>query len=394
MIPAVDPIDVDPIDVGKRMQAHAGNSLGFAVDSTLPASLTAQVAQGLREAIRKGVLKVGEPLPSREALAQRLGVSECVVRAALRDLAADRLVVGKPRRGHVVLAVPQERRARLVLDIETANLGSFCSHISVMACAHAIQRQGHRVLSVVLGTDARETPYLRPLQEALQLRPDMAVVRVASSRRALVTRLLASCGCPYATVTLGKLTRSPGRFAGNLCHNVDDAISDLVAACVRMGVRSALQVDFGVDTYIRADLAFEQAGVFVERLSVPLVGNRSLDDIAQAACAATERRLALGTLPDVFYVSDDYLAQGVCEAFRRRKIACPRDTRLVVYANRGSGLFPFGDLARIEFDPSRDGREIARCVLAWLETGTLGRYDNPHRFVSGRSFLNMPYFGS
>ena len=133
MIPAVDPIDVDPIDVGKLMQAHAGNSLGFAVDSTLPASLTAQVAQGLREAIRKGVLKVGEPLPPREALAQRLGVSECVVRAALRDLAADRLVVGKPRRGHVVLAVPQERRARLVLDIETANLGSFCSHISVMA---------------------------------------------------------------------------------------------------------------------------------------------------------------------------------------------------------------------------------------------------------------------
>ena len=55
---------------------------------------------------------------------------------------------------------------------------------------------------------------------------------------------------------------------------------------------------------------------------------------------------------------------------------------------------PSGDLARIEFDPSRDGREIARCVLAWLETGTLGRYDNPHRFVNGRSFLNMPYFGS
>ena len=368
------------------MQSHIEKSLGFSVDSRRPASLTTQVAQGLREAIRSGVLKVGSALPSRAALAQVLGVSECVVRAALRDLAADRLVAGKPRRGHVVLAVPQERRPRLVLDIETATLGSFCSHISAMACAHAIQRRGHRVLSVVLGADARDTPYLRPLQEALQLRPDMAVVRVASSRRALVTHLLASCGCPYATVTLGNLTRSPGRFAGNLCHNVDDAISDLAAACVQAGVRSALQVDFGVDTYIRADQAFARAGVFVERLSVPLAGNRSLDDIAEAACAATERRIAHGTLPDVFYVSDDYLAQGVREAFRRRGIACPRDTRLVVYANRGSGLFPFGDLARIEFDPCRDGREIARCVLAWLETGTLGRYDNPHRFVNGRSF--------
>ena len=68
----------------------------------------------------------------------------------------------------------------------------------------------------------------------------------------------------------------------------------LPLAARRAGVRSVLQVDFGVDTYIRADLAFEQAGVFVERLSVPLVGNRSLDDIAQAACAATERRPGAG----------------------------------------------------------------------------------------------------
>lgn len=119
---------------------------------------------------------------------------------------------------------------------------------------------------------------------------------------------------------------------------------------------------------------------------MPLSVNASLDDIAEAARVATERRVAHGTLPDVVYVSDDYLAQGVCEAFRRRGIACPRDTRLVVYANKGSGLFPFGDLARIEFDPYEDGREIARCLLAWLRTGTLGRYDNPHRFVTGRSF--------
>ena len=64
----------------------------------------------------------------------------------------------------------------------------------------------------------------------------------------------------------------------------------LPLAARRAGVRSVLQVDFGVDTYVRADHVFERAGVFVERLSVPLVGNRSLDDIAQAACAATERR--------------------------------------------------------------------------------------------------------
>ena len=168
----------------------------------------------------------------------------------------------------------------------------------------------------------------------------------------------------------------------------------LPLAARRAGVRSVLQVDFGVDTYVRADHVFERAGVFVERLSVPLAENHSLDDIAEAARVATERRIRRGSLPDAVYVSDDYLAHGVCEAFRRRGISCPRETRLVVYANKGSGMFPFGDLARVEFDPFRDGREIARCALAWLRTGTLGRYDNPHRFVNGRSFLNMPYFGS
>lgn len=356
------------------------------VDPNRPESLTAQVAQTLREMIRGGVLAVGASLPSRAALSRSFKVSECVVRAALRDLAADRLVAGKPRRGHVVLAVPREDRPRLVLDVSTENLGSFSSRISTVECARAIFKSGNRVLPVVLGADARETPYLSPLQEALRQRPDLVVVRVSSSRRAVVTGLLASCGCPYATLTLGNRARSPGRFAGNLCHNVDDAISDMVAACVRMGVRSALQVDFGVDTYVRADPAFAHVGVFVERLSVPLSVNASLDDIAEAARVVTERRVAHGTLPDVVYVSDDYLAQGVCEAFRRRGIACPRDTRLVVYANKGSGLFPFGDLARIEFDPYEDGREIARCLLAWLRTGTLGRYDNPHRFVTGRSF--------
>lgn len=181
------------------------------VDPNRPESLTAQVAQTLREMIRSGVLAVGASLPSRAALSRSFKVSECVVRAALRDLAADRLVAGKPRRGHVVLAVPREDRPRLVLDVSTENLGSFSSRISTVECARAIFKSGNRVLPVVLGADARETPYLSPLQEALRQRPDLVVVRVSSSRRAVVTGLLASCGCPYATLALGNRARSPGR---------------------------------------------------------------------------------------------------------------------------------------------------------------------------------------
>lgn len=360
--------------------------LAFKVGLQKPGSLTAQVALGLKNAIRSGRLKVGDTLPSRAVLSKSLGVSESVIRAALRELTADRYVVGRPRRGHVVMAVPSEKRKRLVLDVSTENLGSYSSRISTEECARLIRKDGHVVQSVVLGVDARGTAYLQPLQEALRLRPDLVLVRVTSGRRKVVNGLLASSGCPYVTLTMGKVSRSPGRFMGNLRHNTDDAVSCMVAAAVRVGVKSVLQVDFGSDAYASAVTAFKRQRISVERLSLSLAPNRTLDDIVDAARVAVEKWVDRNCLPDLVYASDDYLSLGVCEAFKRKGIACPRDVRFVAYANKGSGLFPFGDKARIEFDPLKGGQEAARCLLACLDGGVLGRYDNPHRFIGGKSF--------
>ena len=94
-------------------------------------------------------------------LAARRAVVLTLLASASRNRPRTRRSHPSPRRRmQTRRAVPQERRQMLVLDVETANLGSFCSRISMVECAHAIQRQGHRVLSVVLGADSRETPYL------------------------------------------------------------------------------------------------------------------------------------------------------------------------------------------------------------------------------------------
>ena len=360
--------------------------LVFKVDPQRPCSLTAQVALGLKNAICTGRLKVGDSLPPRAVLSKNLGVSESVIRAALRELTADRIVVGRPRRGHVVTSIPSEKRKRLILDVSTENLGSYSSRISTEECARLIRKNGHAVQPVVLGVDARNTAYLRPLQEALRLRPDLVLVRVTSTRRKVVDGLLASYGCPYVTLTMGKISRSPGRFEGNLRHNTDDAVSCMAAAAVQAGVKSVLQVDFGDDAYASAVTAFRRQRISVERLSLSLAPNQTLDDIVDSARIAVEGWLDHNCRPDLVYASDDYLSLGVCEALRHKGLECPRDVRLVVYANRGSGLFPFGDKARIEFDPLKSGQETARCLLEWMETGVLGCYDNPHRFIRGKSF--------
>ena len=160
----------------------------------------------------------------------------------------------------------------------------------------------------------------------------------------------------------------------------------MVNRCVVRRVRSALQVDFGKDTYADATPAFRTHGIFAERLSIPLVRCRDLDDVVAHAERALEKRIASDALPDIIFAADDYLSLGVIAALRRRRIEPPRDVGLVVYANRGSGLFTGDEYARIEFDPFADGREIARCIAGYFESGSFARYDNPLAYLCGKSF--------
>lgn len=370
-----------------RYTDGSGWLLPFAIDGSRSETLTSQVAVGLRQAIGSGFFKVGCALPSRQAIAAELGVSECVVRAALQTLVSDRLVCGgRPRIGFRVQALPRIVSKKLVLDVSTENGGAYSSRVSTVECLRRIVAGGHVARQVVLGADARGTPYLKPLKEALAQSPDFVIVRTTASRRQVVVRMVAERGCPYATITLGRTGRSPGRFAGNLALDPTQALSNMADDCLRAGVRSVLQVDFGPDTYVDAEPVLSDRGVFVERLCVPLAGIKSLDEVVAAACDSLNRRLRRGGVPDLVFATDDYLSLGVREALRRNRLEPPRDVRLVVYDNVGSGLFPFGDLARIEFDPKCDGREIGRCVVEWLNTGTLGVYASSFAYRCGASF--------
>jgi len=359
----------------------------FTIDPNSSQTLTRQVVCGIKRSISEGYYQVGDSLPPRNVLSRSLGVSECVVRAALKELTVDGLVAGRPRRGFVITSAHTEKRRRFVLDISTENLGAFSSCVSTAECDRMLIKAGCRVLPIVLGVDSKETSYLQPLKEALQQAPDLAVVRVAASRRRVVTGLLATFACPYVTLTLGNRSCSPGRYVGNISFSTSEALDTMACACVKQGVRSVLQIDFGDDTYVSAVSALKRKGVCVERLSVRVVGNGTLDEIAIHACAKLEARIDKGCLPDLIFATDDYLSVGVCEALRRKNLRCPEQVRLVLYVNKGSGVFPFGDVARIESDPRADGREIGKVLLGWLKTGKLGDYRNPHTFVLGHGFV-------
>ena len=112
--------------------------VSFSIDRAGSGTLTEKVVRELRRRIADGILRPGDRLPSRDALARELGVSEFVVRRAFVELAADRLIAGRPRIGHVVLDAGAVRRESLVLDVSTENFGSFASRVStaeICCCA-------------------------------------------------------------------------------------------------------------------------------------------------------------------------------------------------------------------------------------------------------------------
>jgi GntR family transcriptional regulator len=72
-------------------------------------SLHATLVEALEDAIRSGVLREGERLPSQRLLADQLSIHVNTVNRAFVEVARRGLVVGKTRRGTVVLASSRKR---------------------------------------------------------------------------------------------------------------------------------------------------------------------------------------------------------------------------------------------------------------------------------------------
>lgn len=107
---------------------------GARIDRSSPVPYHAQLAAQVRELIRTGSLRVGDPLPGEPVLAHCLGVSRPVVRQALGTLAAEGLLARSRGRGTFV--APMRLRERFV----ASSIGFF----------EDMARQGYQVHSEVL----------------------------------------------------------------------------------------------------------------------------------------------------------------------------------------------------------------------------------------------------
>ena len=353
----------------------------FLIDRNLSVPLAEQVADGLRRGMSAGWYKPGESLPSYNALAKELGVSQRVTREAVYRLVAEGRVVVRPRSGcRVAGAADNVRRGRILAVVHDYQRVSYHPMTVVSEVERLAIKAGYAFETVYVPVARNGVCNMAPLEDAL--RSPFSLVFSFHAVRCVERRLGAS-GLPY--VFIGDTVSVPGAAMRMSSHS-PDAVDELVGRCVSLGVKTAWVAGYGKSarqSAVASSLA--AAGVSVEWRQIALrFGFGFLHAVEQAGYDAAMDRFAAGRRrPDVVIVLDDYYLRGVLTAFGRLGIEFPRDVRLAGLANEGFVPVTAVPLAHLRVE----GRKGAADIFAGLVSVMEGR-NVPHAHYRQTCFVD------
>ncbi len=337
--------------------------LPFAVARSSRATLVEQVAEGFRRAIDSGFYKPGDVLPTTRGLADALGVSRIVTRAAVRELAEAGLINPKPGVGSVVLG----RHGRLwrgnILFIQRTNGRTYYVNVFAAALRARLVASGWLFAEVSVipnSPDGADTSELE-----LQLSHPVTLAVVLFDNPA-AERVLSRSGVPFVTLGNGAVCRRRG-CVGHVRYDRSAAASEISAAAAAAGVKKAWQV--GLEAFDDVGAALKAAGVSVScRRISPIPGGKSPEATSFAARNAFAGWLRQG-LPDLIYFSDDHVCTGALAALAAVGVRVPEEVRIATWSNLGNGPVYAQELTRAEMDPEGDADKVAAAVLARLAGG-------------------------
>ena len=364
--------------------------LPFRVDRNLRTNLVDQVVDGFHQAIRSGIYRPGDTLPTIRALAPALGVSVRVTAAAVKALTAEGLVAPRPRLGSVVLP----RNATLwngtvvliLLDGYGYSLTEMSGRIRQTLVGAGYLCMQAVVPGKVCGVRKLGRYDVSSLEFMFSRHVDFAVLMFDCKA---AVNLLRRYGVPY--VSVGFWDCPPAGSVGHVPFDYDAAMSDLTEACRAAGVRTAVQICKGEGEH-SAVAALSAAGVSVLKKVVSLrqvERQGRLWDLQQATFDLFKSWTAepMFSWPDLMYITDDYLASAALLALEHLRVEIPRQVRVVVLSNKGYGPVAWNSLARVENDPRSYGEAIASGVLSFLSgEGFTTGLRLKARYVPGDSF--------
>lgn len=334
-------------------------------------TLTEQVAEGFAKAIRLGRYKPGDVMPSTRNLAAALGVSRIVTRGAVRLLTEQGYISPRPGLGCVVAANSSRFWKGSVLFVVKNFAGSFYTNVLADVVRQRLAEAGYLFSQVVVPAgerwrhDAPGAYDLSGLEIALSQTVDLVVIMADSAE---IASFVARHGVPF--VVIGDRQHKRRSCVGFVSRDRGGAVPEFVRHCKAGGVRSVLQI--GVeDEAADAVSELKRAGIAVRKVMVPVdLRYYWLEGAQRSAMDVVKTKLArMSSRPDLVFFTDDFIALGGMQAIDALGIAVPDELKVVTWANFGMGPVYRKTFTRMEADPYRHGREVAKYVLDCLKFG-------------------------
>ena len=353
-------------------------------------SLAAQLAEKIERAVQRGILYIGDRLPTVSQWAAALETSEFVPRRAMEMLARRGVLDIRRHVGAVVTGRHSRSGKGRVAFLSVDNGCVWAWNVFSFRLGVELHKAGYSYTHISLPGKGGE---LKPSQKTSE-DYDLSVLEDAIrdgidfawcfSSRSWVTNLLNAAKVPFAVSGYGRV-EYPGAL-DVFSPDTKKLTRELVARLKAAKCRTMTLVGPGpwVDDELSAHLYSSDIG-----FSKMPINPRSIapEWWQRTAMEEFDRKLAEGRewLPDAFLFVDYYIAAGALLALTRHGIEAPRDVKVVVFSNKGLGPVYFKPLARFENDPERNAREAARYVIARLKGVPAHRPSMERRFISGRT---------
>ncbi|MBR3221782.1 MAG: GntR family transcriptional regulator [Kiritimatiellae bacterium] len=355
----------------------------FAVDRNGCNSLSDQVAEGFRKAIRSGHYRPGDVLPSRTEIARALGISVRIPREAMAILAAENLI--RPRRGvgcSVMAARETLWNGRFFIVERHASDGSY--FFGTMMSEVRKRLSNARFLYSYLSTSRKPTHRhghdANPIKEALLDKYDAALAICPDEP---LTRLLRK--------KLPTITVDGAPSDADAIHSCGGKVPrEMLERCQAAGISNILYVD--INNSEDEARKMRRRGFKVEHLKICRQRHvQSLEELERKSFELCVERFARQhRRPELIYFGDDYLARGGLTALLAQHVSVPDEVKVVTMSNKGfAPAFPV-TLARYEYDPVAFGAYVADCLIAKREGRAKPEPPEFRQYIPGDSFPDAP----
>ena len=338
----------------------------FTVNRNDSRPLVDQVADGLREAVDSGFYRPGDKVPSYISLAEALGVSQIVTKAALRRVVEEGLVVSRPGSGSTVCDRNMRHWKGRVVVVFPEGDDNYMQTILAGTLRDRLAEAGWLFSQVCVRRAAGGRYDFSNLKVELS-RPIDLVVAVYVRRP--IFAWLSRQRVPFAVYA--EVTKPPAGSVGFTTLDYNGAAGVFAADCRRCGVTEAIEMYWD---RMMCDISpeFTKVGIRVKKVQVAV--NRSsgrIVDVQRAGMDVFCRLIDSGRVNRraVYFFADDYLAAGALAAISYAGLKAPDDVRVATWANCGLGPVYPRELSRMEIDPVQAGKTVADAVITYLNTG-------------------------